>query len=102
MTKRHRMSGTKFHAIWHYKVKMCKEHQRYIKGRKYPEYDNNKPTKDVCKEWLDDFINYRDDMFKEWLMASMVWGKNNVRLCRKYESRPYCKDNCFFAGSLKQ
>lgn len=98
MVKTHSMSRTKFHAIWYYKVKMCKEHQRYIKGRKYPEFNNDKVVKDVCERWLN-FATFKDDMINDFLIASKEWGQYNIILSRKDELKPYCKDNCFFTES---
>ena len=79
-SKTHGLTGHPLYSTyWDMKTRCYKESSKY-----YENYGGRGIK--VCKEWLDDFMNFYNDMIVGW--------KKGLHLDRKDNDKGYCKDNC--------
>lgn len=93
---KHGMTGTKFHNTY------C-----YMKGRCYNK--NNKRYDDyggrgiyICDEWLNDFMNFYNDMYESYCEHIQIYGENNTSIDRVDNDGPYAPWNCKWSTMEEQ
>ena len=92
----HGMKKTRFYKIWlDMKSRCCNENdKRYINyGARGIE---------VCKEWLEKFENFRDDMYESYLEHLAKYGEKNTTIDRIDVNLGYCKENCRWSTLIEQ
>lgn len=89
---------TRFYKIW-----------KAIKWRCNPKSFKSKDYKyyawkwiSVCKEWIDDYINFKNDMYKSYNDHVALYWENDTTIDRIDCSKWYYKDNCRWATYKEQ
>ena len=84
---RHGMKGTRFYVIWRSAIQRC----YYPSHKNYKNYGGRGIR--LHKRWLK-FENFRDDMYKSYLIHVKRFGEKNTQIDRIRVNGNYYKDNC--------
>lgn len=80
---KHHDSGTLFYGVWTDMKRRCYDPRR----QSYKNYGGR--GIDVCQEWLDNYLNFKIDMFNDY--------REGLTIERVDVNKGYCKDNCCWA-----
>jgi hypothetical protein len=93
---KHSMSKSRFYGIYNAIKFRC-----YNKNSdRYKDWGGRGIT--VCKEWLDDFINFKNDMYESYLEHVKEFGENQTSIDRVDNNKNYCKENCKWSTCKEQ
>lgn len=88
---KHGLSDTKFHNSWFSMKARCTNPN----NEDYHNYGARNIK--ICKEWLVDFINFKNDMYESYLEHVDRYGEAQTSLDRIDVNKDYCKENCRWA-----
>lgn len=92
---RHGMKGTRFYDIWCGVIKRCTNEN----ASNYKGYGGRGIK--VCNRW-NEFINFKKDMYNDYLQASNKYGEKNISIERLNNDGNYDKANCVWATRKTQ
>jgi hypothetical protein len=95
MTK-HGLKGTSFYSRYIDMKRRCYDAKR----ESYKYYGGRGIT--VCQEWLDDFINFKNDMYESYLEHVKEFGVRQTSIDRKDNNGNYSKENCKWSTGKEQ
>lgn len=91
----HGMTDTKIHWIW----KSMRQRCNNPKAKNFHNYGGRGIK--VDKRW-ESFINFRDDMYEDYLKHIEDFGHKNTTLDRVDNDKDYCKKNCKWSTRREQ
>jgi len=92
----HNMSYTRFYKIWQSMKIRCYNK----KAINYCDYGARGIS--ICKEWLESFENFRDDMYKSYLEHVDNYGEKDTSIDRIDVNKDYYPKNCKWATKIQQ
>jgi hypothetical protein len=93
---KHGMSNTRFYKIWSGILKRCLNEN----SQAFKNYGGRGIT--VCKEWKEDFLNFKEDMYPSYLEHVQKHGERNTSIERIDVNGNYEKSNCAWATRTTQ
>lgn len=94
--KTHGMSHTRIFRIWQHIKDRCLNQNNI----EYHNYGGRGIF--ICKEWLDSFENFYNDMGENYNKMSAIYGEENISINRINNNDGYYKENCEWATRQKQ
>lgn len=92
----HGMSNTRLFRIWqHIKSRCLNPNEDH-----YNDYGGRGIF--VCKEWLDSFENFYNDMGESYNKAAEIYGEENISINRINNDDGYYKENCEWSTRTEQ
>jgi len=92
---KHGLYYTRFYNIWNGMKNRCLN----INNSRYKDYGARGIN--ICDRWLD-FINFKEDMYEEYLEHCKEFGESNTSIDRENNNLGYNKDNCRWATLSQQ
>ena len=92
----HNMSYTRFYKIWQSMKIRCYNK----KAINYCDYGARGIS--ICKEWLESFENFRDDMYEKYLEHCKDFGEKDTSIDRIDVDGNYELNNCRWATTEEQ
>lgn len=86
---KHGMTHTRFWGLWMGMKTRCK-------------FDKDYTNIQVCEEWLDSFISFKNDMYESYIEHVSKYGEKETSLDRIDTLKNYSKENCRWVTLLEQ
>jgi len=96
LRKTHGMSNTRIFRIWQHILGRCINHN----DDSYFRYGGRGIF--VCREWIESFKNFYDDMGEEYYKMAKIYGEENISINRIDNNDGYYKENCEWATKKEQ
>jgi hypothetical protein len=94
--KSHGMAHTRFYNIWSDMKTRCNS-DKYHATHRYKGRGI-----EVCERWKNSFENFKNDMYKEYLLHSERFGEKNTTINRTDNEKNYTIQNCRWVTKQKQ
>lgn len=95
ISNKHGYVGTRIYRIWQNMKNRCRNKNIW----QYKYYGGRGIT--YCERW-EDFLNFKEDMYKSYLEHVKQYGEKNTSLDRIDVNGNYCKENCRWATNEEQ